>query len=207
MISLVLCQPLMLIAKNCLWATRLVACRKCPVPGIVDHEDVWSSATRASDVRWHQQANTGLTKVFVGPYVCILMPDGKAQIGYELIDRRAHRPLLVIVDALEQMGLIGRHSRWHRDPKLRQRFPQPTWRPNQARGEWRLRYMSHDLRQFVARCLTAGFDEFDDEGVYVHSRCIIVLDGRCVNWQGEACAKVHHASRFTCTMRSTRNTR
>jgi hypothetical protein len=28
--------------------------------------------------------------------------------------------------------------------------------------------MSHDLRQFVVRRLPAGFDEFDDECVYVH---------------------------------------
>jgi hypothetical protein len=28
--------------------------------------------------------------------------------------------------------------------------------------------VSHELRQFVLCCLPARFDEFDDEGVYVH---------------------------------------
>jgi hypothetical protein len=28
--------------------------------------------------------------------------------------------------------------------------------------------VSHDLRQFVFRCLSPGFDEFDDESIYVH---------------------------------------
>ena len=96
------------------------------------------------------------------------MPDGKAQVGYELINRRAYRPLLVIVDPLEQMGLTGWHSRWHCDPESRQRFPQPTWWPNEARGHRRLGHMSHDLRQFIVRRLPARFDELDDECVYIH---------------------------------------
>ena len=182
MVSPVLCQPLMLIVENCLRATRLVACRECPVPGAVDHENVRFSTRRASDVRWRQQADTRFTKILIGPYVCISMPDSKAQIGYELLNRRAYWPLLVIVDPLEQMGLTGCHSCWHRDPESCQRFPQPTWWPNRPRGEWRLGYVSHDLRQFIVRRLPAGFDEFDDEGVYIH-HTIIALNAECVNIQ------------------------
>ena len=153
MISPVLCQLLVLGVENRLWTTRLVACRECSVPGVVDHKDVRLGTGRASDVRWRQQADTGFTKVFVGPHACIRMPDGKAQIGYEPINSRAYRPLLVIIDPLEQMGLIGWHSRWHRDPESRQRFPQPTWWPNQARGERRLGQVSDDLCQFSIRRL------------------------------------------------------
>jgi len=64
--------------------------------------------------------------------MCISMLDGKVQIGYELINRRAYQPLLVVVDPLEQMSLTGWHSCWHRDPESRQRFPQPTGRPDQT---------------------------------------------------------------------------
>jgi hypothetical protein len=96
------------------------------------------------------------------------MPNGQAQIGYKLIGGRAYRPLLVIVDPLEQMGLTSWHSRWHRDPESRQRFPQPTWWPDRPRGERRLGHMGHDLRQLVLCRKPASFDEFDDEGVYVH---------------------------------------
>jgi hypothetical protein len=75
---------------------------------------------------WRQQADARFTKVLIGPYACIQVPDGKAQIGYKLIGCRAYWPLLIIVDPFEQMGLTGGHSRWYCDPTSCQRFPQPT---------------------------------------------------------------------------------
>ena len=96
-----LCQPLMLFVENRLWTTRLIACRKRPVPGTVGHEDVRLGARRASDMGWRKQADTRFTKILIGPYTCIRAPDGKAQIGYKLISRRAYQPLLIMVDPLE----------------------------------------------------------------------------------------------------------
>ena len=93
-----------------------------------------------------------------------------------LSDRRAYRPLLVEVDPLEQVELIGWHSCWQCDPLLGQRFSQPAWRTNQPRGEWRLGQVSHNLRQFALGRPPVGFNEFDDERIYIHHAIIAAGD-------------------------------
>jgi hypothetical protein len=81
---------------------------------------------------------------------------------------KPYRPLLIIVDPLEQMGLTSWHSCWHCNPASGQRFSSPTWWPHQPRGEGRLGHVSHNLRHFLIRRPLAGFDELNDESVCVH---------------------------------------
>ena len=47
-------------------------------------------------------------------------------------------------------------------------LPKAAANARRSLGERRLGHVSHDLRQFLVRRPLAGFDELDDEGVYVH---------------------------------------
>ncbi len=110
MLSPVSCQLLMFVCENRFRATGLVSCNERAIPGIISYEKVGFCARRVSNMRWRQKAGVRFTKERIRPYTGFLMSDGIAQIGHELSNCRAHRPLLIVVDSLEHVDFIGRHS-------------------------------------------------------------------------------------------------
>lgn len=154
--------------KHLLRASRLVASCERAVSRAIGCKDEGGGNWRPWNMRRSQKTDGWCAIVKICPYLRFRVPDGLPKILHEGFEGCVRRPLLVEVNPSGQMELAGRDSRWHRDPKSCQRLPPPTWWPNQPRGERRLGHVSHDLRQFLVRRLPPGFDERDDEGIYVH---------------------------------------
>jgi hypothetical protein len=173
--------------KYLLRAIRLVASCERAISRAIGYKDEGRGNWRPWNMRRSQETDGRCAVVKICPYLRFRMPDGLPKILYVGFESCVRWPLFVKVNPSEQMELAGRDSCWHRDPKSCQRLPPPTWWPNQSRGEGRLGYMSHDLRQFLVRRLPPGFDELDDEGIYVHRGLLSVPENLGAGVQTQVC--------------------
>jgi len=164
-----LSQLLMFFSEDSTWSTGLKAGGDGPIAGIVGYEDEGFRFRRVLDMRWSQETDHWLSAILKGPYSRSRLLNREMQVGHVLPGCRSHWPLLFKTNTLQQVKLDGRQPPSHRFAQNHSKLISQSGRnPYWPRGEGCLGHVSYDLQQFVLCGLPARFDEFDDEGIYVH---------------------------------------